>query len=240
LDERLCESGKDDHAAEAMADDHQERVSAALLLAVAIMAQPPEQFPDGTHRHALSGRLPGPESCVGDDVAQAEIRQAAPGDEDAKDRTGRDAGGRVLFLVPDRLAQKRAERGQIVVVGAGVVLPTVHEDDKDHVLPRLRIVRRERLQPLGDAVHLPSVVTAPLIVKLDDGEFVRSAGHESGKRLMLLVGHDPKGLSRLDWRQTLQTVIHDGASPDGFGNRAACIPCQRNCESTSRKRRGAK
>jgi hypothetical protein len=69
LNQRLRESGKDDHAAEAVADDHQERVSSALLLAVAIVAQPPEQFPHGTHRHALPSRLPGLEGCVSDDVA---------------------------------------------------------------------------------------------------------------------------------------------------------------------------
>ena len=75
------------------------------------------------------------------------------------------------------------------------MLPTVHEDDKDHVLPGLRrIVRRQRLEPLGDAVHLSTVVTSSLIVKLDDGEFVRRAGHEAVERLMLLVGHDPDGL----------------------------------------------
>jgi hypothetical protein len=60
---------------------------------------------------------------------------------------------------------------------------------------------------LGDAVHLSAVVTSPLIVELDDGEFVRSAGHEAMERLMLPVRPDPKGLPRLDRRQTLQAII---------------------------------
>ena len=49
-------------------------VSAALLLSVAIMAQPPEQFPHRAHRHPLPGRLPGPEGRIRDGAAQAEIR----------------------------------------------------------------------------------------------------------------------------------------------------------------------
>ena len=96
------------------------------------------------------------------------------------------------LLVVDRLVQKHAERGQIVVVRAGVVLPSVHEDDQDHVLPACGGSYGASASSLSATrVHLPPVVAPPLIVKLDDRELVRSAGHEAVKRLMLLVRHDP-------------------------------------------------
>ena len=120
------------------------------------------------------------------------------------------------------------------------MLPTVHEGDEDHVLPRLGVVRRQRFEPLRDGVHLPSVVAAPLIVKLDDGELVRRAFHEAMKRLMLLVGHDPNGLPGLNWRQTLQTVIHDGASPRASAMTFACTRGSKNYVTISRRPRLAK
>ena len=84
------------------------------------------------------------------------------------------------------------------------MLPSVHEDHQDHVLPSLRrVVRRQRFEPLRHGVNLPSVVAAPLVVELDNGEFVGSAGHEAVKRLVLFVRHDPRKLLELDRRQTL-------------------------------------
>ena len=106
------------------------------------MAQPPEQLPDRSDRHPLSGRLPLPERGVRDDVAQAKLRQPAPADKNPKDRTRRDAGRGARSLVIDRLAQKHAKRGEVLVVRAGVVLPSVHEDDQNHVLPWLRRIWR--------------------------------------------------------------------------------------------------
>ena len=83
------------------------------------------------------------------------------------------------------------------------MLPSVHECDQDHVLPLPRILRRQRVEPFGDRIHLPPVVAPPLIVKLDDRELVRSAAHEAVKRLMLRVRHDPGWLLRPDRRETL-------------------------------------
>jgi hypothetical protein len=87
------------------------------------------------------------------------------------------------------------------------VLPTVDKRDQDRVLPLLRIVRRQCVEPLGDAVHLTPVVAAPLIVKLDDGEFVGGPGHEAMEGLMLLVRDDPGLVSRHDRRKALKAVV---------------------------------
>ena len=207
LDQRLGEGGKDDHAAEAVAHDHQERVSEVLLLAVAIMAQPAEQLPNRSDRHPLSGRLPLPERGVRDDVAQAKGRYPAPADKNPKDRTRRDAGRGARSLVIDRLAQKHTKRGEVLVVRAGVVLPSMHEDDQNHVLPWLRGIRRQGVEPFCDAVHLSPVVAPPLIVELDDRKLVRSAGHEAVDRLVRRVRHEPGNGTRLDGRKALEAVI---------------------------------
>ncbi len=145
----------------------------------------------------------------------------------------------MALLVLDRLAEQRPERGQIVVVRAGVVLPTMHEHDKDDVLSRCGIVWRQRFEPLRDAVHLRAVVASPLIVKLHDGELVRRAFHEAVKLLMLPVRHDPDGSHGLDRRETLQTVIHSGVLPFRFKQSMAWIEMQENREFLSRRRRGA-
>ena len=86
------------------------------------------------------------------------------------------------------------------------MLPSVHEDDQNHVLPWLFSVWRQSVDPLCDGVHLPSVVASSLIVELDDRELVRSPGHEAVKSLMLSIGHDAGEPWRLEGRKALETV----------------------------------
>ena len=87
------------------------------------------------------------------------------------------------------------------------MLPSVHEDDQNHVLPWLRGIRRQGVEPFCDAVHLSPVVAPPLIVELDDGELVRSAGHKAVGRLVRRVRHDPGNGTRLEGRKALEAVI---------------------------------
>ena len=87
------------------------------------------------------------------------------------------------------------------------MLPSVHEDDQNHVLPWLRRIWRQRVEPFCDAVHLSPVVAPPLIVELDDRELVRSAGHKAVGRLVRRVWHDPGNVARLEGRKALEAVI---------------------------------
>ena len=101
-----------------------------FLSAVAIMAQPPEQLPDRSDRHPLSGRLPLPERGVRDDVARGanadSPRQPRNPQGQAAPRPRAEA--RVLAIDPFR--SEHTKRGEVLVVRAGVVLPSVHEDDQ--------------------------------------------------------------------------------------------------------------
>ena len=107
-------------------------------------------------------------------------------------------------LVLDGLAQERAESPQVIIIRAGVMLPSMHEHDQDHILSsHWRVVWRERLKPLSYGVHLPPVIASPLVVKLDNGEFVRRAFHEAMKRLVLRIRHDPGRLPGLYRSKTL-------------------------------------
>ena len=107
LDQRLGEGGKDDHAAEAVADDHQERVSAALLAGgcdngaaartTPAPTRPPRAVrpPAGSQNVASATTSPRPK-----------LRQPAPADKNPKDRTRRDAGRGV------RLSRNRPSRSK--------------------------------------------------------------------------------------------------------------------------------
>src|SRR5271165_790884 len=173
-------------------------------------------------RHPLSGRLPPPECRVRDSVAEAEVRKASPTDKDAEDWTGLASGGACRLLIVNCLFQQHPEGREVVIVRAGVVLPSVYERDQNHVLPLRWVLRRQRVEPSGHGIHLPPVVAPPLIVELDDRKLIRRAGYEAVKGLMLRVRHDPSELLRLDRREAFQSVIGHrhghGAPPRSFGN----------------------
>jgi hypothetical protein len=118
-----------------VANDYQKRISPVLSPAIAVMAQPPEQLAHRSDRHPLSGRLPPPECRVRDSVAEAEVRKASPTDKDAEDRTGLASGGACRLLIVNCLFQQHPEGREVVIVRAGVVLPSVYERDQNHVLP---------------------------------------------------------------------------------------------------------
>jgi hypothetical protein len=51
-----------------------------------------------------------------------------------------------------------------------------------------------------------------LIVERDDRELVGSAAHETVKRLMLRVWHDPGNVARLEGRKALEAVIRQDST----------------------------
>ena len=87
------------------------------------------------------------------------------------------------------------------------MLPSVHEDDENDVLGARPMLRRQRFETLGDTIRLPAIIAASLIVEFDNRKLVRRAGHETVKRLMLRVRHDPCRRPHLDRRKAFEAVI---------------------------------
>src|SRR5579864_2984597 len=97
------------------------------------MAQASEQLAHRSSRHPLPGRLPPPESRIGNSVAKSELGETAPPGKNAENRTRSGAGRGGLFVI-DSLGEEHAESRQILVIRARVVLPSVHEHRENDIL----------------------------------------------------------------------------------------------------------